>query len=566
MRLSFTPRLPTAAWSRRLVGWLGVTALAAVVTAASFTRAQAPAASPAEALDQKIMAEAKSGSEIMANLGYLSDVIGPRLTGSAAVKRAGEWAADKMRSYGLTNVRLEPWTIPMGWERGPATARILEPNNGRSLLIASMGWSPGTKGKIQGDVVVVNAKNQEELNKYKGKLKDAIVLTRPPAQVSTQFESGRRGGRPGAPGKADDAKGEGKADAKGDAKAPAPGLPSGKQLPGFSRGDRPFMDMAFRRELTEFLRTEGAALMVQDAGKPHGLLTTTGGWRGQDRASANEPIPAVYMAHEHYALLYRLATRPEPARTRVEIEIQNKLIPGPIPVYNVVGELRGSEKPDEYVVLGAHLDSWDLAQGTTDNGTGTSIVLEAARILARCGVPPKRTIRFCLFTGEEQGLYGSRAFCEQHKDEMPRTSVCIIHDTGTGKVQGLGLNNREVLKPILEKEFASLKEIGFSEINLRGGMGGSDHASFERADVPGFMLQQDMTGYNLTHHSQSDTFDKVQEANLVQGAQVMAVMGMRVANLPELLPRDKPKGSDKPFGGRRREQPAEKPVEKKDGR
>src|SRR5262249_5463045 len=168
------------------------------------------------------------------------------------------------------------------------------------------------------------------------------------------------------------------------------------------------------RELTEFLRVEGAAALLQDAGKPHGLLTTTGGWRGTDRASGADPLPALYVAHEHYALLYRLATRPAPARTRIALEVTNKLIPGPVAGYNTVGEIRGRDKPDQFVVVGAHLDSWDLAQGTTDNGTGTAVVLEAARVLARCGAQPRRTIRFALFTGEEQGLHGSRAYLQQH--------------------------------------------------------------------------------------------------------------------------------------------------------
>jgi Zn-dependent M28 family amino/carboxypeptidase len=220
----------------------------------------------------------------------------------------------------------------------------------------------------------------------------------------------------------------------------------------------------------------------------------------------------------------------------MEIEITNKLTPGPITVYNTVGEIKGTKKPDEFVILGAHIDSWDLAQGTTDNGTGTSIVLEVARILSKNGVKPDRTIRFCLFSGEEQGLYGSKAYVDQHKDELPRISMCLVHDTGTGKVQGIGLQGRGNIKPILETELASLKALGVTDINLRG-MGGSDHASFERVGVPGFAVQQDMSEYNLTHHSQSDTLDKVHEENLIQGAQVLAVAAVRVANLPALLPR-----------------------------
>jgi hypothetical protein len=509
--------------------WPTVPALLAAFVIAALAGAQAPTPSDAAraealALDQKILVSAKEGSEIMANLAYLSDIIGPRLTGSAALKRANEWTAEKMKSYGLANVRLEPWTIPVGWERGPAYARIIEPDNGRTLHIAAMGWTPGTKGRLEADVVALTARNANELAPYKGKLKNAVVLRGPPAVV-----------RPITAAAPPAAGGEGRA--RGDSRPGEAAKPAADSQPPRRP---PFeQSLAFRREMMDFLRQEGAAVMMMDAGKPHGLMTMTGSWRGADRASGPEPMPAVFVCHEHYALLYRLATRPAPARTRIEIEINNRFIPGPITVYNTVGEIPGSEKPDEFVIVGAHLDSWDLAQGTTDNGTGTSVVLETARILARCGVRPKRTIRFVLFSGEEQGLHGSRAYVQQHKDELPRTSAALIHDTGTGRVIGWGLQGRAAVKPLLEAELVSLKEVGFQELSLRG-MGGSDHMAFEQAGVPGFAVQQDMTEYRLTHHSQSDTFDKAREADLIQGAQVMAVTAMRLANLPTLLPRDRP--------------------------
>jgi len=524
-------RSSAAAWPPR---WLAVSALLTLCMVASLAPAEPPAEAKdakaqAAALDQKVLDAAKKDSEIMANLTHLSDVIGPRLTGSAAVKKANQWTAEKMKAYGLENVELEPWTIPAGWERGPASARVVEPDNGRTLLLASSGWTPGTKGKVTGDVVVITARNSKDLEKYKGKLKDAIVLQGAPVNVRPITEPG---GLPGVrPTPPPETKPD--ADKKPDTEKKPEGATTEVQPP------RDFEQMrAFRRELAEFLRTEGAAVLLHDAGKPHGLLTTTGGWRGNDRVSAPEPLPSAYVAHEHYALLHRLATRPEPAKTRVEIEISNKMIPGPITVYNTVGEIKGSEKPDEYVILGAHLDSWDLAQGTTDNGTGSCVVLEAARMLVKSGVKPKRTIRFVLFTGEEQGLYGSKAYVQKHKDELPKISLCLVHDTGTGKVVAIGTQGREPVKPILEAELASLKELGLKEINLRG-MGGSDHQSFEAAGVPGFAVQQDMSEYRLTHHSQSDTLDKAKEADLIQGAQVMAVTAMRVANLPELLPRAK---------------------------
>jgi hypothetical protein len=453
-------------------------------------------------LDKKILEQAKTGSEIMANLGYISDVIGSRLTGSAALKRANEWTAERMRGYGLTNVHLEPWEMPLGWERGTATARIVEPDNGRSLILAAMAWTPGTNGKVEGDVVVFTAKTKEELSSYKGKLKNAIIISGAPANVLPIGEKPQPGGAP------------------------------------FSRGN--FRNPEFRREMNEFFKSEGVAAVLIDAGKPQGLLNMTGSWRGMDRVnSTTEGLPTAFVAHEHYALLHRLASRPAPAQTRVEIEINNKFVPGPIAVYNTVGEIRGSEKPDELVIVGAHLDSWDLGQGTTDNGTGSSVVLETARILSKCGVAPKRTIRFILFTGEEQGLHGSRAYVQQHKDDLPKISLAIVHDTGTGRVNGLNAGTREVLKPIFEKELASLKEIGVTEFGGRAFSGGSDHASFEQAGVPGLLFSQDPAEYRYTHHSQSDTFDKAKEADLIQGAQAMAVIAMRFANYDKLLPREK---------------------------
>jgi hypothetical protein len=573
-----------------------------------------PPATPEEAaalaIDQKIIELAKpghDGSQVMANLTHLSDVIGPRLTGSDNLRRANDWAAEKMKQYGLENVRQEPWTIPMAWQRGTTYVRLAEPDNGRTLFMASGGWSPSTKGRVTGDVVIVRAQNKEDLAKFKGKLKNAIVMQRPPSNVRplTDFafragggpgaggpgagEPNRRpgdnppagGGRPDAanpnnPAANPPAAGErsrpdarpgtppaptptdrGRPDAppappapadRGNPQTPAPGgqpPAPGAQPPaprgGGGGGGGEFFrrGSAFSNELNEFFRAEGVAATLTDAGKPHGLMTMSGSWRNFERANAGEPIPTLYVPHDHYALLWRLASRPEPAKTQLELEITNKLIPGPVTVYNTVGEIRGSEKPDEYVVVGAHLDSWDLAQGTTDNGTGSCVVLEAARIIAKSGVRPKRTIRFILFTGEEQGLHGSRAFVNAHKDDMPKTSIAIVHDTGTGKVIGINTAGQAAIKAIFDKELTpSLKPLGV-DITSRGGFGGggSDHASFNSAGVPGILFSQDTDEYRFTHHSQSDTLDKAKEPNLVQGAQVMAVFATRIANLDSLLPR-----------------------------
>lgn len=524
-----------------------------------------PAEKAAADLDAKIIEDETKNSEIMANLQYISDVIGPRLTGSANLKRANEYTAEKMKSYGLENVHLEPWTIPVGWERGTLSFKLLEPENGREITAAAAGWSPSTKGKIVGDVVIVNATTPKELEAYKGKLKNAIVLRSPPANVTPIGETGanpyitggpgrggRRGGQAGAV--AAGAQTTPGAPAAASARAGAPGTPPAATPPGATppAGDaaaavRPPVQPQGRRggfgrggpmarEIADLLRAEGVACTLTDSGKPHGLLNMSGGWpRGGDRQNAGDPIPQLYVTHDHYAMLYRLASRKD-AKTRAEVEITNKTIPGPVVVYNTVGEIKGSEKPDEFVVVGAHLDSWDLGTGTTDNGTGSSIVLETARLLSKCGVKPKRTIRFVLFTGEEEGLHGSREYVKAHSKEMPKTSMALVHDTGTGKVTAIGTQGLTECKPILEKELACLKKLGV-EINTRGVMG-SDHQSFDAVGVPGFAFQQNPAEYRLTHHSQSDTFDKARPDDLKQGAEVMAIAAMRVANLPKLLPRD----------------------------
>lgn len=514
-------------------------------------------------LDRAIIAEIKNRTELMKNLQYLSDVIGARLTGSKNAERANNWTAEKMKSYGLENVRLEAWEIPVGWERGRASMKIIEPDTGRELTIASRAWTPGTNGKVSGPVVIIKERNKADLEKYKGKLRGAVVLQSAPANVAPvtdlRYLGGGGGPKKDNP-KKDDAK---KADPKKDGakkdviknlseQSPefeatdeeqpptTGGQPPKKDGPAQPKGGG-FQPGGFGADLTEFFKAEGVACTVTDAAKPHGLLNMTGSWP-VDRAAGEARIPSVFMVHEHYALLYRLASR-ENAFTRVETDIEARFIPGPVTVYNTIGEVRGSEKPDEIVCLGAHLDSWDLGQGSTDNGTGSTVVLECARAIAamaKQGHAPKRTIRFCLYTGEEQGLVGSRRYVERHKDEMAKHSAAIVHDTGTGKVQGLGMLGRADCKKILDTELETLKELdGWEGLSIAGMAGGTDHASYNRVGVPGFACMQDMDEYRLTHHSQTDTLDKAKEPNLIQGAQVMAVTAMRIANLPDLLPRNK---------------------------
>jgi hypothetical protein len=493
-----------------------------------------PAAAPfpksvaAIELDKKIMAEIKDHSEIMKNLEYISDVIGPRLTGSSNLEKANKWTAEKMKEYGLENVHLEPWEIPMGWERGTARLTLKEPQV-KELMVASYAWAPGTKGKVTGPVVLIEERTKENLEKYKGKLKNAVVLTRKPGEVPSVI-----GGPEATPG---------------------------GQRGGFGGGRGGFDDTT---TLFAFLKEEGAAAVLIDSGKPHGLLNMTGSWGGRGGAEPTIPedgLARLFITHDHLTLLYRLI-KEQKVEPVAEVEVTNKFVKGPITVYNTIGDIKGSEKPDEIVVLGAHLDSWDLGTGTTDNGTGSSVVLECARVLgklAREGVRPKRTIRCILFTGEEEGLHGSRQYCIKHKDEMAKHDACLVHDTGTGKVDNFGALGRVKVMEQMAGQLDSLKEIGFTGLVEAGMAGGTDHASFNAVGVPGLACHQDPDEYRWTHHTQTDTFDKAKGPNLVQGAQVMCVTAMRIANLPEMLPKELPAGRGGFGGGRRGGQPPATP-------
>ena len=252
------------------------------------------------------------------------------------------------------------------------------------------------------------------------------------------------------------------------------------------------------------LTAEGAAVQFTQSGKPHGLLNMSGQWGSLDRSAANEGFGNVVTTTEAYGMLWRLATTPG-QKVTVETEVTNTFVPGPLVCFNTVGEIKGSEKPDEFVVIGAHLDSWDLGSGTTDNGTGSCVVLECARALgelAKQGHRPKRTVRFVLFSGEEQGLYGSKEYVKRHEAEMAKTSAALVHDTGTGKVYGLATHGQKKAIEALAPELDALKAVGFKGLS-EGVVFGTDHQSFHRVKVPGFAGQQDPDEYRLTHHTQT---------------------------------------------------------------
>jgi hypothetical protein len=449
----------------------------------------------AQAVTRAILEEIDKRSELMSNLEYLCDMVGPRLTGSPGLARANQWTRDRFRQYGLANAHLESWTIERAWTRGEARGRVVVPVEQR-ILLESAGWSPSTKGPQRGPVVHVKAQSTDELSPYKGKLKGSWVLF---SEVSVQ---------------------------------PSPKQPRPNLDVEMRRRIRDYLQRReFLREAKKFLVAEGIAGILNDSNKEHGLLNMT-------TAASNftvAELPEAILTTESYGLIWRLLQR---GPVEVEIDLKNSFSSGAVEVYNTVAELPGVERPEEVVILGGHIDSWDLGTGATDNGTGIMAVLEAARALKAVGVKPRRTIRFVLFSGEEQGLHGSRAYVKAHEKEMSKISGVLVHDMGTGRVKSIGLQGRYDLREVMEKVVEPFKEaVDLEELSMRR-MSGTDHLSFLPHGVPAFAVVQDPAEYRKTHHTESDTFDKVYPDEINQGAKVLAAWAYNVAMLPELLPRD----------------------------
>jgi carboxypeptidase Q len=491
--------------SRRVVVLVSVVVLVLTGVRAVSARPSPDDSDAIAAADAQILSEVRDHSEAMANIEYLSDSIGPRLTGSPQLKQANDWTAAKFREYGLTNVHLEPWTIAHSWTRGTAWARIVSPTE-HPLTIASAGWAPSTPGVVRGPLVYVDIKKDEDFEKYRGKLKGAIVIAQEPESLSPPKPS----------------------DSFAEVNRPMQTPPS---LKGMPVPPSPFAALReLGRKRTEFFKQEGVAVVLRDSNKPHGLLNMTG--IGGEKFDIGA-IPTAFITGEGYRTLYRMQKH---APVQVEMEMKNSFSDKPVEVYNTVAEIKGSEKPDEVVILGAHLDSWDLGTGSTDNGTGSMAVLEAARALAKLNLKPKRTIRFILFTGEEEGLCGSVKYVEAHKNELDKISGVLVHDTGTGRVLTLALHDNYQDREIVDQVLAPLKELKLLEPTMMH-MSGTDHLSFDEVGVPGFWALQDGAEYNKTHHSQSDTFDKVWKDGLNEGAQVLAAWAYNTAQLPGMLPR-----------------------------
>lgn len=456
-----------------------------------------------------LIAQAMDRSEVMQNLQHLSDAIGPRLSGSEAMRRANDWVAERFRAYGLA-ARLESYPFGVTWERGPIAVTLTAPFR-RALLAYSWAWTEGTGGKtLAGPVVRVSIGSAEELEAARDRIRGAWVMLSEPAFVwnpdgppMTPEDSAAR--------RADVERRRAAARADADTSAAA------RELRQQFAVDRPFL-----------MRKYGALGTIFDGAKEHALVTMSG---SPNRVS---PLPNIVVSHEDYLMLSRQVEAG--LAPRIEASIQNRIGSSPVEQWNTVGEIRGTEYPGQVVILGAHLDSWDHAQGVTDNGASSMAVVEAARIIAQSGLKPKRTIRFILFSGEEQGLLGSRAYAAAHAAEADSIQAVMVLDNGTGMILGQALQGRNELAQLWTDLLAPVTSLGAGRVR-EANKGGTDHLAFVPYGVPAFNFDQEPRGYNHTHHSQSDTFDKAVAADLRQASAVMAVTAFELANLPVLLPR-----------------------------
>lgn len=449
-----------------------------------------------EQADQKIADEVNSHSELVKNLEYLTTQIGPRLTGSPQMQAASDWTLKRFHDYGV-NAHLETAQIAHSWTRGVETAEITSPVQQR-VGIRAFGWSKATNGEVSGNVVLVSIQNPSDFDQYKGKLKGDIVLLGKPVDMA------RREANP---------------ENAYDAVIPQPrGIP---QPNGGYRG---------RMQLFRQASAEQPALILIDSGKVDSLFNMTGGFRDY---SASE-VPIAFITHEDYDLLYRLL---QAGAVTMKANLPETFSEKPVPASITVAEIKGREHPDERVIVGGHLDSWDLGQGALDNGTGAMATLEAARALKALGWKPKRTITFILFTGEEEGGVGADTFLKNHAAEIPKMDAILVHDTGTGKVFSISLDNLWETAPLMQEIYQPLQEVFDLQPLSTRYFGASDHVPFLNRGVPAYFCIQLPAGYGQAHHSQTDTFDKVIPDQINEGAAFLAAWAWNVSEMPEPLPR-----------------------------
>lgn len=497
-----------------------------------------------EKVDLTVVNRIKTGafqnSHVMDDLFYLSDVYGPRLTNSPGHRAAADWIVKRLQSYGLQNVHLEKWG-PFGqsWKLTHFSAHLLEPQY-QPLIGFPLAWTPGTGGVVTGEPVMAVLRTDADLEKYKGKLKGKVVLSMEPKRIEMLTEPLAHrltaeellarenvadpsrfgfpgGGRPGAP---------------------APTTPEQREAAA-----------KFRAKVNQFLKDEGALVVLQYgyAGDGGTVFATSGGSR-----DPKDPVPPpmVALTPEHYNRIARLVEHNIPVK--LEFDIQAEFLNNGPDSFNLVGEIPGTTKKDELVMLGGHLDSWHGGTGATDNGTGSSVAIEAMRILKTLNLPMQRTVRIALWSGEEEGLLGSMAYVQEHfarrdtmqlGSEYSKLSAYYNDDSGTGRFRGISIGGNDMVKPIFETWLEPFHDLGATAIVGSTAPptrqpGGTDHTSFTWIGLPGFSFLQDPMEYGTrTHHSNMDVYDRVQPADVMQASAIMAWFVYNTAVRQEMMPR-----------------------------
>jgi len=513
---------------------------------------------PPEVIEQIKKEGMGENSQVMKTMSYLTNVIGGRLTNSPSMKRANEWTRDTMSGWGLQNAHLESWgPFGRGWSLNRFSAEVTSPQS-IPVIAYPKAWSPSTPGAITGDVVYVDVKSEADFAKYRGKLKGAIVFVSNTRELKADFG-----------GKAHRFTDEELLEM---ANAPAPPVARGgssrleRFRARFANEDRlkQFLEArALSANVAKFILSEGAAVVVDNSRKGEGGTVFVSGAsvandppksledafaRGRsltarDKAAESKMVPQMTMASEDYNRIMRMIELGQ--KVTMSVNIQAQYHDEDLMGYNTIAEIPGTDPvlKNEVVMLGAHLDSWHASGGATDNAAGSAVAMEAARILMKLGLKPRRTIRVALWSGEEQGLNGSRAYVEQHfgeanakKPAYEKFSAYYNMDNGTGKFRGVYLQGNAKVSPIFRAWLAPFAKMGASTLTLRN-TGGTDHLAFDAIGLPGFQFIQDPIEYSpVTHHSNQDNYDRIQAEDMKHNATIMAAFVYQTAMMDGKIP------------------------------
>ncbi|HEY2841995.1 MAG TPA: M20/M25/M40 family metallo-hydrolase [Bryobacteraceae bacterium] len=508
----------------------------------------------------KIREEALQNSKVMDHVFQLTDVYGPRLTNSPGFFAAADWVEKQLKDWGIESHQEKWGPFGQGWTFTHFSAHLTAPQYA-PLIGFPLAWSPGTNGPVSGEAMVANIAADPDFDRYKGKLKGKIVflgagrelamITQAPARrytdeqlagIAQNADGGGRGGAPGTAALA--AEGNGRGGRGGGRGGPAGQTPQQR----------------FQNNLNQFLKDEGAAVVVRIGSGQSSGGTVFGQAAGSRDPKDPVPPPTVALAPEHYNRVLRLLDAKIPVK--LEFDIQAKFLDDRTDSVNVTGEIPGGRKRDEIVMIGAHLDSWQGGTGATDNAAGSAVMMEVLRILKTLNLPMDRTVRMALWSGEEQGLLGSRAYVTEHfadradmklKPQHAKLAAYFNVDNGSGKIRGIYLQGNDAMRPIFQAWLKPLEDLGAATISIRN-TGGTDHQSFDAVGLPGFQFIQDELEYNArTHHSNMDVYDRVQRADMAQMAAVVASFVYDAATRDEMLPRKplpKPQPPVQPQDGR----------------